>query len=42
MDTQLNGINYIKDELDWFTQNEEKILNSFRVKLHEAIRIMVK
>ena len=37
----INGINILKEDLDWFQGNEEKIMNSFRVKFHEAIKIMV-
>lgn len=34
-------INILKEDLDWFQTNEEKIMNSYRNKFHEAIRQMV-
>jgi hypothetical protein len=35
------NINYIRDEVEWFHLNQEKILTNFRTKFHEAIRLMV-
>jgi hypothetical protein len=34
-------INILKEDLDWFQSNEEKMMNSYRNKFHEAIRLMV-
>ncbi len=35
-------INILKEDLDWFQNNEEKMMNNFRNKFYEAIRQMVK
>lgn len=35
--SQFVGINYIKDDLEWFNRNDENILNKFRSKFEEAI-----
>ena len=35
--SQFVGINYIKDDLEWFNRNDENILNKFRAKFEDAI-----
>ena len=35
--SQFVGINYIKDDLEWFNRNDENILNKFRSKFEEVI-----
>jgi hypothetical protein len=37
----INGVSYIKEEVEWFKSNEDKIMSSFRIKFQEAIRSMV-
>jgi len=31
-------INILKEDLEWFNSNEEKIMSSFREKFHESIK----
>lgn len=38
----LHDINYIKEDLNWFLANEEKLITLFRNKFHEVIKNMVK
>lgn len=40
-ETDYKGFNYIKEELEWFKINDEKIFVCFRNKFHEAIKQMV-
>lgn len=37
----LNNISIIKDDLEWFNNNKLKILNLFRAKFYDAIKIQV-
>ncbi len=39
--SNIKGLNYIKDELDWINTNDERIMQHFRTKFQDAIMNMV-
>jgi len=41
-ESDLSGILYIDEDMSWFRENEEKMLKSYRMKFHDAIKSMVK
>ena len=41
LSNNLKSLNYIKEEIEWFTKNEERIIIIFRLKFHESIEKMV-